>query len=148
KELSAIGEPDPTFLNPALSSDARRIAVQRTVQLNPLNSDICLMDVIRGGSTRFTFDPANDGSPIWSPDGNRIAFSSNRKGTFDLYVKASNGTGNEEVLLESPHIKVPLDWSPDGRFIVYFDVDPKAQRDIWVLPMTGDRKPFVLVNTP
>src|SRR5262249_52771751 len=68
---------------------------------------------------------------------------------FDLYLKAASGVTSEELLLESPRTKSPLDWSPDGRFLLYMDNDPKTGTDIWKLPMTGDdRKPLLFIKTP
>ncbi len=66
-----------------------------------------------------------------------------------MYLKSSSGTGTEELFLETPNSKVPQDWSKDGRLLLYFEVDPKTGRDLWVQPMIGnDRKPFAVVNTP
>jgi Tol biopolymer transport system component len=67
-----------------LSPDDRRIAVERTVQSN---DDIYVIDAARGVPIRFTFDMSADRTPTWSPDGNLIVFSSNRKGSFDHYQK-------------------------------------------------------------
>jgi Tol biopolymer transport system component len=118
------------------------VVVSRAVQGN---NDIWLMDATR--TTRFTFDAGRDRNPIWSPDGSRIVFNSDRKGSPDLYVKPSNGAGSEELLLESEQLKVATDWSRDGRFLTYLSVDPQIGPDIWVLPMEGDRKPFVFLKT-
>jgi Tol biopolymer transport system component len=98
----------------------------------------------------MTFDPRHDDHPIWSPDGSKLVFSSNRTGHYDLYWKAvANGT-NAELLLESPLPKFPSDWSRDGRFIIYYQTDPKTKYDIWVVsaPGTGgDRKPIPYLRT-
>lgn len=96
--------------------------------------------------TRFTFDPAIDNNAVWSPDGNRVAFRSNRSGPFDLYERTASGTGVDQPLLTSPQFKMPLDWSPDGRFLLYHTV--ATSTDLWALPLTGDRKPFPVVQTP
>src|SRR5207249_2372823 len=98
KALGAVGEPKPNLSYPELSRDGRRVAVQLVLQTTP---DIWLMDLAQGGLTRFTFDPANDNAPVWSPDGTQIAFSSNRKGPNNLYVKASSLAGAEQLLLET-----------------------------------------------
>ena len=87
--------------SPRLSPDGRRVAVYRTVQGN---TDIWLLDADR--TTRFTFDASLDRFPIWSPDGSRIVFDSNRKGHRDLYQKPSSGAGSEELLVESAQDKV------------------------------------------
>jgi Tol biopolymer transport system component len=102
------------------------------------------------GDTRFTFDPALEDYPVWSPDGSRVAFSSNRGGSTDIYQHMSNGAGGDEPLLKSDHVKFPTDWSRDGRFLLYYDIDPNAKRDLWVLPMDGQgpRKPVLFLQTP
>jgi Tol biopolymer transport system component len=98
---------------------------------------------------RFTSDPATDVGPVWSPDGMRIVFASNRKGPFNLYQKPSSGAGAEESLLDTPNNKWAQDWSQDGRFLLYGEADPKTGRDLWARPMTGnDQTPIVVVNTP
>jgi len=113
------------------------------------NSDLWLLDGAR--SSRFTFDPARDWFPIWSPNGARIVYQSQRTGSWDLYVKLTGGAGPEELLLSTSHAKAPTSWSADGRFLMYVTIDPQTDSDIWVLPMSGnagDRKPFVFLNTP
>src|SRR5262249_36739050 len=76
-----------------------------------------------------------------------IVFHSNRKGAHDLYTKPATGPGSEELLLTSAQDKRPLDWSPDGRFLLYADTGPKGGVDILALPMDGDPKPFPVVQT-
>ncbi len=106
------------------------------------------MDLVRGGLIRFTFDASTDNYPVWSPDGAQISFRSDRKGT-NLYVKPTSGAGTEDLLLETPAVKVPQDWSKDGRFLLYYEINPKTARDLWVLDMAEkERKPHVIVNTP
>jgi Tol biopolymer transport system component len=112
------------------------------------NTDVWVIDLTRGGRTRFTFDSAEEGQPVWSPDGTRIAFRSNRKGVSDVYLKPSSGAGNEELLWQSTGQKRPLSWSSDGRFLLVSEIDSKTTFDLWVLPMTGERKPTPWLNTP
>jgi Tol biopolymer transport system component len=136
KTLGTFGVVDDNNLQyPELSPDGRRVAVRRTVQNN---QDIYLLDAV--GPTRFTFTASGEQYQAWSPDGNWIAFGSNRKGVYDLYKKPSSG-GNEELLVESPQVKNLDDWSPDGRSILYSSEDPKSGRDLWVLPLDRDGKP-------
>jgi serine/threonine protein kinase len=142
KALGTLGAPDLYMGLPSLSPDGRRVAVARTVQNN---MDIWLLDGER--MTRFTFDTSPDIFPIWSPDGSRIVFDSNRKGHRDLYWKSSNGASTEELLLESGQDKTASDWSADGRFLLYYSRDPQTSLDIWALPLQGDRKPFVFLKT-
>jgi serine/threonine protein kinase len=117
KEVTFAGPIDPaTPWNPHVAPDGRTVAVDRTVNGN---GDIWVVEMARGLlGRRITTSPSNDGSPVWSPDGNRIAFSSNRRGAFDLYQKPASASGEEELLLESSYGKSPMDWSADGRFLL------------------------------
>jgi serine/threonine protein kinase len=137
--------PGPSVNGPELSPDERRLAGDRTVGGN---RDIWLVDLARGGLTRFTTHPAIDGFPIWSPDGSRIAFHSNRKGTIDLWISRSSETGTEQLLFEAPDAEWPIDWSQDGRFLLYQRSDLRSGWDLWALPMTGsDRTPVAVATT-
>jgi Tol biopolymer transport system component len=110
--------------------------------------DIWLFDVARELRTRFTFDPADEWVSIWSPNASRVVFNARRKGPLDLYQKASNGVGPDEELLADSLDKVPLDWSPDGRFVLFAVMTANAGADLWVLPLFGDRKPVPFLQTP
>jgi len=145
KPLGVLDDPAPNA-NPKLSPDGKRLAVVITDPQTG-HPDIWLYELARGIKTRFTFDPAGEREPIWSPDGSRIVFTSNRKGHFDLYQKSANGAGSEELLLESNFDKAPSSFSPNGRFLLYSAVDPKTKADLWVLPLGGDRKPFPFLQT-
>ena len=130
--LGAFGSPEQDGLsNIRFSPDGRRVAVERTLQNE---TDVWLLDSMR--QTRFT--RGSDGSiarlPVWSPNGNRIAFESVGSGSVKLAVKPSSGGGQQETLFESPQGKIPCDWSPDGRFLLYYIPDPKSGTDLWVLP--------------
>ena len=146
QKLSSLDE----LTNPGtavLSADDRRLAVARRDPQNG-NSDLWLSEASGKSVTRFTFDPANDDFPIWSPDGQRIFWTSNKTGTYQIYQKAANGSGDESVALSSDLYKFPTDWSRDGRFIIYRVVNPKTKYDIWVLPIaTSDQKPFPFLET-
>ena len=141
KQLGTLGTVD-FILGPSLSPDEKRLAIVRA-DLSK-GTDIWLVDVARGTNSRFTFDPAIEGNPMWSPDGSRIVFSSNRAGVYDLYGKPSNGAGNEELLLKSNDSKYVTDWSSDGRFILYQAANAKTQMDLWALPLFDDKKPVAL----
>jgi len=107
--------------------------------------DLWIRDFARGTTTRFTFDPAMDFAPVWSPDGKRIAYSIMRK-HWDLYWKDAAGTGEPEPLLENAEDKYPTDWSRDGSTLVFTSRADQGW-DLWAMPLTGDRKPFPLRKT-
>jgi eukaryotic-like serine/threonine-protein kinase len=140
--LSRVGDPGP-YNDLALSPDGARVASSRGDQ----QADIWLYEFARGVSTRFTFAPSVERSPIWSPDGSRLVFTSNRGGHFDLYQKNANGAGEDELLFKSDQDKQPTSWSRDGRFLLFTANDPKTTADIWVLPLEGDRKPVPFLRT-
>lgn len=111
------------------------------------NQDIWLHDLARASPSRFTYHASRDLAPVWSRDAGRIAFASTREGASNLYLKDSNSLGNEELLLKSADDKLATDWSRDGRFLLYSTRDRKTQSDLWVLPVTGDRKPIPFLRT-
>ena len=154
-----IGDPDATLNEPRVSPNGRRVVVTRRVNGN---EDLWLLDGARV-TTRFTFDPARNKRPAWSPDGTRIAFHSDRAGPFDLYQKVTSGAGVEERLVASEQAKGPNSWSADGRFLLYQNQNPQTGSDLWVVPMAlrepqglpeqgrgmvGDRTPSVFLKTP
>jgi Tol biopolymer transport system component len=132
-----------------LSRDRQKVAAA-IIDPNMGPPDIWIYEVARAGlRSRFTFDPGADRWPIWSPDGTRLAFSSNRKGQFNLYIRPFAGSGIEELLLESDRDKIPTDWSSDGRYILFETRgNPKTQSDVWALPLSGDLKPIPVLQTP
>jgi Tol biopolymer transport system component len=142
--LGTLGSPEQIGLTGLrLSPDGRRVAVERSVQNE---TDVWLLDLAR--QTRFTH--GSDGTisrlPLWLPDGAGIAFESVRSRSVTLSLKPSAGDGAEEVLFASPDVKVPCDWSPDGRFLMYYIPDPRSGTDLWVLPK-DTRVPFIFLRT-
>jgi Tol biopolymer transport system component len=146
KSLGSLGEPLP-YLAPRLSPDGKRVAVT-IFEPRAGTASIWIYDIERGIKTRLTFGPEIDRAPTWSPDGRRIAFARQRKDGFQICVKNSDGSGSEETLLQSAADDVTADWSADGRFIAFGRVERRATRDdVWILPLSGDRKPFPFLQT-
>ncbi|MGH9870330.1 MAG: protein kinase domain-containing protein [Candidatus Polarisedimenticolia bacterium] len=142
-QLSRIEEPADLFPMLDLSPDGRQATVVFT---DPTTGtpDIWITDLARGSRTRFTLEPGAEASPVWSPDGSRIAFSADRKSAqFDLYTMEVSGRGEPQVILESDRTKFMSDWSPDGREIAFIQ-DDASRGDIWVTPFpTGTPRPLL-----
>ena len=133
---------------PTLTTDGQHIAVSQQTVSRPLsNTDIWLIDTSRGAPRQFTFDRAFDNSPVWSPDGSRVVFGSNRKGVFDLFEKPVSFARDERVLLETPNNKFPVDWSPDGHVLLFVNEDPVTGDDLWTVSVQEPQKLVRLLSS-
>jgi hypothetical protein len=138
-QLGVVGD-DADYDDVKLSPDETRVGVTMPDQITG-TTDIWVVDAKRGIRTRFTSDPAVDRWPVWSPDGGHIIFGSNRNARNGLYQKASNGPGFEDELTAGPGEAIPVDWTLDGRFLVYNAASHGPGTDLSMLPLSGDRKP-------
>ena len=144
RQLESVGPP-ADYYHPRLSDDGRRVAVA-VIDPQTAFSDIWIHDLGRRVSTRLTFGPGVNIFPIWSPDDERVVFSSNRKGPLDLYQRAASGTGQDEMLLSSATTsRFPTDWSGETGLIAFFTALPTA--DIWTLSV-AERKATPFLSTP
>jgi eukaryotic-like serine/threonine-protein kinase len=130
-----------------LSPDRKQLALE---VLDPQTTtvNIWLFEFATGRSTRFTFGQGLDAAPLWSADGKRILYYSQRQGGAEWYQKAANGAGEEELVVK-PGGGSPQSWSPDGRFVLYNQT--AAPADVWAVDITAntpeDRKPIRLVSS-
>ncbi len=147
KEIGQLGD-RATYGDLDLSPDDKRVAVS-ILDSGRQTRDLWICDIARSVKTRFTFDATNEQNPVWSADGSRILFSSSLKGHYDLYQKLSDNSGRAEVVLEDNFEKFSGSWSGDDRFILYSSsAGPAgADRDLLVLPLSGDRKPVPFLRT-
>lgn len=129
---------------PVLAPDGKRVAIFRNDAATQ-NDDIWVIDLARNIPTRLTTDPSSEQLPVWLTDGSRVAYVSQRGNETGLYQKAVSGLGAEELLLKGTNL--PTDCSADGRFIFYVKRDGKTRRDVWVLPLFGDRQPYPLLHS-
>jgi len=147
KEVGTLGEP-ALYQTFRLSPDGQMVAVG-IVDAKSGQGNLWTIDVARGLRTRFTFAAGLDENPVWSPDGSRLVFDSDRTGRPDLYQKSVTGVGNEELILSLESRSFPGDWSPDGRWIIFASTSPQQPKgDLWALETSGDRKPVPIVQTP
>ena len=137
KLLGNVGEPG-RYSEIDLSPDGKRVAAVR-------NGDIWIIELDRNVSTRFTFDGAGNRAPVWSRDGTRIAFESDRDGPGSLYTKSASGASKDEPLFKSAEEKTPTSWSLDGQSLLFTSIGKSA--DIMLLPLAADKQPKPLVQT-
>jgi eukaryotic-like serine/threonine-protein kinase len=136
KEVSSSGA--GLIRHPRVSPDGRRIAAE---VLDPGRDrvEVWIYDAASGAGTKFVFSPAHEWSPVWSRDGTRIVFASDRRSKgarADLWIKALDGS-REEIVAESPDDRYPEDWSPDGRYVSFDVIQAKGQRNtqLWILDL-------------
>ncbi len=157
KQMAAIGVPQLTNGRLALSPDAKRLITERgTASV----IDLWMTELDRGTESRFTFDASRNVAPVWSPDGSKVAFASDRDVPgvgravpAKLYQRVSNGVGQDELLFQSDGQKAPTDWTRDGRFIIFRQTSGPTKLDLLALPVGGnekpsDRKPIPLLTSP
>ena len=132
---------------PRFSPDGRRLAV---AVMEQGNRDVWIHGLARETRTRLTFDSARDGDDgqVWTPDGQRVVFSSNREGgVYNLFWKAADGTGRVERLTTSPNRQYPSSFSPDGKSLVFGEYKGGSGADIHLLSMEGEHTSQPLIQT-
>jgi Tol biopolymer transport system component len=138
-EEQLLEAPPRNYLNPRLSPDGQRVAV--TIQ--GANDDVWVYDIPRQTLARLT-SQARSLNPIWTPDGKRIIYRSNRTGILNMFWKAADGSGEEERLTVSQSNQWPSAVSPNGQALAFVS----SGRDLWILNLTGDRKSHPFQKTP
>ncbi len=143
KPLGTVGQPG-AYRDPALSPDEKRVVVPK---LDPQTGtlDLWLFETSRDISSRLTFHPLNEGTPLWSPDAARILYYSDRDGPANLYQKSSSGAGEETAVLESPVSKFPTGWGRDR--VVFANWGDRTKWDLWVLEVAPAPKPTPYLQT-
>ena len=138
KQVGVMGEPGPHF-NPRISPDGTHVAYDK-YDTGTQTTQIWVGDVARGVQTRLTSGPSSNSGPVWSPDGSKIAFQSDRKHQADVYVRRRDGTGEEEAITDEDGQKIPTDWSSDGRFVTLFDREAGGNRLIQLSAIPARRR--------
>ena len=149
RRISTLADPSGDrsgYLDVELSHASNRASVSKAGEGGG-TMDIYLYDVTRGFPTQLTFGPEKSSGAVWTTGDSQLIYSAQREMGSALMTKAANG-GTAEVLLEDrAHIMFPLSVSPDGRFLLYNEVTRALQGKIAVLPLTGEPKPYLLLNS-
>jgi Tol biopolymer transport system component len=129
----------------ALSPDGRTLAMMmRSVN----NDDIYLMDTASGRFDRFSFDIAEDESPVWSPDGRQVAYSSASVGEQRrVFVKTVGSVEGEKLVYTGTRHLHLQSWSPDGRLLAFYEFGPRST-DIWMLDLNDAMRLVPIATTP
>ena len=142
------------WANPRFSPAGQKLAIDIS---DGTQRDIWVYEWARDTLTQLTFDPGEDRFPVWTPDGQRIVFASDRvrSGVFNIYAVNADGTGEATRLTDSPESHVPWSWHPSGRFLAFHRTGAITPSDLMILPMEGDAalgwtpgKPTVFLSTP
>jgi serine/threonine-protein kinase len=139
-----IPAPSRAYSQPRLSPDGTRIAVAAQDQ----ELDIWVWDLGRTTLTRVTFDADFDSYPVWTRDGLRVIFSSQRGGARNLFWQAADGTGTVERLTDSPNQQNAVSVSPEGQRLIFTETAPKTGEDVMQLELDGSHRVAPLVQSP
>ena len=122
-----------------------------TVRTDPVDfgRSVWVLDLSRNVDTQITLDGDIE-DPVWSPDSQRLAFAWSRPGeeASNLYETRTDRPGDPRSLAKAGAIRWPLDWSPDGRLVLYAQIDPVSKFDLWVVPLDGSSEPRPVVRGP
>jgi len=146
RQLGKAGPAD-RYVDFRLSPDDRRLAVSR---VDPRSNmpDLAVMDLERGGAlTVLSASSQTDASPVWSADGKRLVFRSNRRGVHDLFERPSQSVGDDVFLYTAGFGIYPTDWSADGNTIVFHGLSKSTKHDIWAFDRAHGTA-SALVQTP
>jgi eukaryotic-like serine/threonine-protein kinase len=138
-----VAAPPRAYQHPRLSPDGTRVALWSS----DLEDDLWIWDLGRQTLTRLTLDPGQDRFPVWTPDGRRIIFSSNRGGVLNLWWQAADGTGTAERLTTSSNNQFLTAITPDGTAVVFNEATPTAGNDLLQLALDGTRRVTPLLQT-
>jgi len=141
RETGQVGEAGDIY-EVRIAPDGQRAVVNIADPGTSSGGDLWIQDLSRATLTRFVFGSTDDGRPVWSPDGRRLAYFSCCEDVSTLHIKDTSDPGKGELPVKDQSFIAPLDWSRDGRFIIY-----QEGQQLWVLPVSGDPKPYPLKQT-
>lgn len=139
--------PEGQYSGVSISPDGTRAVVVRST--SPTESSLWLVDLEHGGAVPLTTGAGRNDSPVWSPDGQRIVFASDRDGPQDFFVKNVSDGAPEQPFYQSPVMfKNPEGFSTDGKFLFFQSLDKDSAQNIHLLPLTGPQTPQVYIKGP
>jgi Tol biopolymer transport system component len=145
KKTGSLGLPPGHYDRVTVSPNGKYVIAERSI--SPSESSLWLVDVATGGASRFSDGPGRNGSAVWSPDSSKIVFASDRDGPADFYLKTLGGSSPEQPIYRSPTLfKNPNNWSPDGKWIVFAQIDPVTTQNLYLLPADGSSGPKEIVG--
>jgi serine/threonine-protein kinase len=140
--MEPLAAPPQPYNDPTISPDGQRAVV--TVRAG--KHGLWIYDLSRATLTALTTNGSAQ-DPVWTPDGKRIAFRQTLSGYRNLYWKPADGSGDEEQLTVGENLQTVGSFTPDGKWLAFWETDPATSLDIWLLPVSGDRKPQVFLKT-
>lgn len=141
--VQPLPAPAQNYSRPRISPDGKRVAVG----VGPAGGgDAWVYNLERNTLTRLTFDGL-DSYPVWTPDGKRVAFGTD-KGLERIEWKAADGSSTSEPISTGSVLQIPESWTPDGGLLAFSQFGLGTRGDIWLLPVKGDRKPRPFLQTP
>jgi hypothetical protein len=147
KPLGSVELPPGRYADVRVSPDGTRAVLVRAISRT--ESRLWLVDLQRHQASPISSGRGQSTAPVWSPDGTRIAFASNRDGPVDLFMKDVADATPERPLYHSGVLfKYPSGWSPDGKWVIFLQVDPVTLENLYLLPTSGEITPKVYVAGP
>ena len=142
-----LASPLLAYQHPRVSPDGTRVAIDL---VDRESADIWIHDLARGTETRLTTDPAVDRSPLWTPDGERVVFQSDREGQAALFWKLVDAPEDAERLMSASDGRTEFEantWSADGQTVVFWWARGGNRPDIGLLSVGGGQAPEMLFET-
>ena len=147
RETGVVPLPPGQYTNVRVSRDGSQAILVRSLSLT--ESTLWQVDLVRGGVLPVSTGGGRNESPVWSPDGSRFVFASDRDGPQNLYLKQAGDSSPETPFFRSPALFKNADgWSSDGQWITLQHLDAGSRQNIWLLPASGDGKPELYANGP
>jgi dipeptidyl aminopeptidase/acylaminoacyl peptidase len=146
REVGTLGQV-ADYESVEISPDAQHVAVAIRDPARGQNLDIWVLDLARGNATRVTSDRFDEFHPVWSPDGQRLVYTSDRLGYYDLYSRPWGG-GPEEIVLQTKWDKTVSDITRDGSSLLFVGSPAGHGEDLWVMSLAGTREPKPITQTP